>query len=124
MASLEMMNSLAADLPTSFPAFSPLRRSYTLNPKRLTRSPGGGREGREVTRKPPLPKLSLVVPPLVSPSESQTNISSYSTLPPSLPSLPLYRQSISGLLELAYKWGGKVQSGGAKRRNFKHKPLF
>ena len=30
----------------------------------------------------------------------------------------------AGLLELAYKWGGNVQSGGAKRRNFKEKPLF
>ena len=99
MASLEMMNLLAADLPTS----SPLKRSYTLNPKRLTRNPGGGREGREVTRKPPLPKLSLVGLTgtggagghLVSPSEtpscnsSQSNIPGmYSTLPPSLPHTP------------------------------------
>ena len=50
MASLEMMNSLAADLPM---ASSPFRRSYTLNPKRIQRS-----AGREVTRKPPLPKLA------------------------------------------------------------------
>ena len=96
MASLEMMNFLAADLPSS----SPLKRSYTLNPKRLTRNPGGGREGREVTRKPPLPKLSLVgvagagghlVSPSDSPScnSSQSNIPGmYSTLPPSLPHTP------------------------------------
>ena len=83
MASLEMMNSLAADLPTS----SPLKRSYTLNPKRLSRNPGGGREGREVTRKPPLPKLSLVgpgggQPGLLSPSETPSSHSSlYCTLP-------------------------------------------
>ena len=50
VASLEMMNSLAADLPM---ASSPLRRSYTLNPRRMQRS-----AGREVTRKPPLPKLA------------------------------------------------------------------
>ena len=37
MASLEMMNLLAADLPSSASAsVSPLKRSYTLNPKRLT----------------------------------------------------------------------------------------
>ena len=105
MASLEMMNFLAADLPSS----SPLKRSYTLNPKRLTRNPGGGREGREVTRKPPLPKLSLVGVAgagghLLSPSEtpssnsSQSNIPgmfSTSTLPPSLPHTPrhFYRQN-------------------------------
>ena len=33
MASLEMMTSLAADLPSSTPGLSPLKRSYTLNPK-------------------------------------------------------------------------------------------
>ena len=57
MASLEMMTSLAADLPSSAPgpSLSPLKRSYTLNPKRMTRTPG-----REVTRKPPLPKLSSI----------------------------------------------------------------
>merc|ERR1719500_1370128 len=57
MASLEMMTSLAADLPSSAPGpgLSPLKRSYTLNPKRMTRTPG-----REVTRKPPLPKLSSI----------------------------------------------------------------
>ena len=49
MASLEMMTSLAADLPLA--PSSPLRRSYTLNPRRLQRS-----GAREVTRKPPLPK--------------------------------------------------------------------
>ena len=59
MASLEMMTSLAADLPSSAPGpgLSPLKRSYTLNPKRMTRTPG-----REVTRKPPLPKLSSIGP--------------------------------------------------------------
>ena len=63
MASLEMMTSLAADLPSSAPGpgLSPLKRSYTLNPKRMTRTPG-----REVTRKPPLPKLSSMGP--LSPS--------------------------------------------------------
>ena len=49
MASLEMMNFLAADLPSSS---SPLKRSYTLNPKRMTRTPG-----RELKGRPPLPKL-------------------------------------------------------------------
>ena len=29
-----------------------------------------------------------------------------------------------GLLELAYKWGDKIQSGGAKDMNFEQKPLF
>ena len=65
MASLEMMNLLAADLPSN--QISPLRRSYTLNPKRLTRTPA-----KEMARKPPLPKLSSMSPgpssPLMSPT--------------------------------------------------------
>lgn len=63
-----MMNFLAADLPTN----SPLKRSYTLNPKRLTRTPA-----REVTRKPPLPKLWSVSP--VSPCETPTSCDSSQT---------------------------------------------
>ena len=50
LSSLELMTSLAADLP--LPA-SPLRRSATLQPARRT-----GLARVEVTRKPPLPKLS------------------------------------------------------------------
>jgi len=68
MASLEMMNLLAADLPSN----SPLKRSYTLNPKRMRRTPA-----REVTRKPPLPKLTTV--PL-SPS-TPTSVSSSQNIP-------------------------------------------
>lgn len=65
MASLEMMNLLAADLPSN--QISPLRRSYTLNPKRLTRTPA-----KEMAKKPPLPKLTSMSPgpssPLMSPT--------------------------------------------------------
>ena len=68
MASLEMMNFLASDLPTS----SPLKRSYTLNPKRMTRT-----AGREITRKPPLPRLWSVGP--VSPCETPTSSTSSQT---------------------------------------------
>ena len=68
MASLEMMNFLASDLPSS----SPLKRSYTLNPKRMTRTPG-----REITRKPPLPRLWSVGP--VSPCETPTSSTSSQT---------------------------------------------
>merc|ERR1719323_439444 len=76
MASLEMMNSLAADLPM---ASSPLRRSYTLNPKRMQRTG----TGREVTRKPPLPKLAGV-------ANSPTWVSSSPTSPQPAPSLVLH----------------------------------
>jgi len=67
-ASLEMMTSLAADLPSTT-----MQRqwSYTLQNRRNKRTPT-----REVTRKPPLPKLSIQ--PL-SPST-----------PPSTPILPLH----------------------------------
>lgn len=52
MASLEMMTSLAADLPSTT-----MHRqwSYTLQNRRNRRTPT-----REVTRKPPLPKLSIL----------------------------------------------------------------
>ena len=52
MASLEMMNSLAADLP--YQPGPPLRRSVTTGQVRRTSHDNG-----EVARKPPLPKLSL-----------------------------------------------------------------
>ena len=75
MASLEMMNLLAADLPStkvssssssSTPphqqrsSLSPLKRSYTLQPQPASvNGGGGGGGGQDVFRKPPLPKLSL-----------------------------------------------------------------
>ena len=31
---------------------------------------------------------------------------------------------LSGLLEIAYKWGARSKVEGAKRRNFKQNPLF
>merc|ERR1719323_520001 len=79
MASLEMMNSLAADLPM---ASSPLRRSYTLNPKRMQRA-----AGREVTRKPPLPKLAGV-------ASSPTWVSSSPTSPQPAPSPVLHHHTV------------------------------
>lgn len=66
MASLEMMNSLVAELqPTGN---SSLKRSYTVQARRITRQNGVDQEVG--TRKPPLPKLSLVCPPTLSFSPS------------------------------------------------------
>lgn len=54
MASLEMMNNLAADLPSST---SPLRRSQTLQPG--NRGIQRRNTASEVMKKPPLPKLTI-----------------------------------------------------------------
>ena len=77
MASLEMMNSLAADLP--YPPGPPLRRSVTT---------GGGvrrtsHDNGEVARKPPLPKLSL------------SSLTGASVTPPPLPLQHAHRQPSS-----------------------------
>ena len=63
MASLEMMTSLAADLPSSTLT---LQRRYTLQNRRQHRTPT-----REVNRKPPLPKLTTVN---LSPSTPPPNL--------------------------------------------------
>lgn len=62
MASLEMMNSLAADLPN---ATGSLKRSLTLQPVK------NNKPVIEVSKKPPLPKLSLTSP--VTSGESSSN---------------------------------------------------
>merc|ERR1719447_2410087 len=74
------MNSLAADLPM---ASSPLRRNYTLNPKRIQRTG----TGREVTRKPPLPKLAGV-------PSSPTWVSNSPTSPQPTPSPVLHHHTV------------------------------
>ena len=74
MASLEMMNSLAADLP--YQPGPPLRRSVTTGVRRTSH------DNSEVARKPPLPKLSL---------SSLTGASAA----PALPLQPHHRQNSS-----------------------------
>ena len=106
MASLEMMNLLAADLPTN----SPLKRSYTLNPKRMTRGGGGVNVNKEVTRKPPLPKLSSIGSPTTTtlglpsfegstPTSCQSIPGLYTNVispqPPQRPPPPLYQRQNS-----------------------------
>jgi hypothetical protein len=61
MASLEMMNSLAADLPQNGGGSSMLKRSFTVQHRR------GQRLSPESIKKPPLPKLSLGTPSSFTP---------------------------------------------------------
>ena len=71
MASLEMMNSLAADLPTS----SPLKRSHTIQARRGNRAQQqadnqtqGAAVSSTSSRKPPLPKSSAPSTPTSIPT--------------------------------------------------------
>ena len=120
MASLEMMNSLAADLPM---ATSPLRRSYTLNPKRMQRA-----AGREVTRKPPLPKLAGMPNSPTSPQPAPSPVLHHHTIPrhasksppaePFLrsPSLPRSARPTDLPSKLLSAFEGLCASPGARRR--------
>ena len=119
MASLEMMNSLAADLPM---AASPLRRSYTLNPKRMQRT-----AGREVTRKPPLPKLALMPNSPTSPQPAPSpvlhhTIPRHTSKSPSIepflrsPSLPRAARPTDLPSKLLSAFEGLCASPGARRR--------
>ena len=74
MASLEMMNSLAADLPTS----SPLKRSHTIQARRGNRHLQQDNQSQVVvvpsvstSRKPPLPKSSAPSTPTSVPGTPQ-----------------------------------------------------
>ena len=119
MASLEMMNSLAADLPM---ATSPLRRSYTLNPKRMQRA-----AGREVTRKPPLPKLALMPNSPTSPQPAPSpvlhhTVPRHASKSPSTepflrsPSLPRAARPTDLPSKLLSAFEGLCASPGARRR--------
>ena len=66
MASLEMMESLAADLPQNGNGNSNLKRSYTVQHRR--------KEHQEERKKPPLPKISH---PQLSSSQQQHHFSSH-----------------------------------------------
>ena len=57
MASLEMMESLAADLPQNGNGNSNLKRSYTVQ-HRSSRNTSSHHNGKEEGKKPPLPKIS------------------------------------------------------------------
>jgi hypothetical protein len=109
------MNSLAADLPM---ASSPLRRSYTLNPRRMQRSAAG----REVTRKPPLPRLAGGGPH-PSPPPRQASLSP-GTPEPFLrsPSLPRSARPTDLPGKLLSAFEGLCASPGARRRGEPHPP--
>uniref|UniRef100_A0A0K2U9W2 Uncharacterized protein n=2 Tax=Lepeophtheirus salmonis TaxID=72036 RepID=A0A0K2U9W2_LEPSM len=89
MASLELMTSLAADLPNN--SFSTLKRSRTINDKKIN-------------KKPPLPKVSLLSPIVISnklngESRRYRKISYPAIVVPTVVTLPPNRspQSISSL---------------------------
>eukprot|EP00096_Caligus_rogercresseyi_P010194 TRINITY_DN3627_c0_g1_i1.p1 TRINITY_DN3627_c0_g1~~TRINITY_DN3627_c0_g1_i1.p1 ORF type:complete len:920 (-),score=386.33 TRINITY_DN3627_c0_g1_i1:339-3098(-) len=87
MASLELMTSLAADLPNN--SFSTLKRSWTVNDKKIN-------------KKPPLPKVSLLSPILLSnklhgESRRVRKISYPAIVVPTVVTIPPNRSPVSSL---------------------------
>jgi len=76
--SLEMMKNLAADLPTN----SPLKRSYTVHARKLTRQ---APVQSSPSRKPPLPKASPTTPDAPTPPLFQPPADPLPTPPPPPP---------------------------------------